>query len=503
MGCEPPEHRDRRFQIFISSTFEDLQEERKKAVEVVVDRGHIPVALERFSASNDTDLEVIEKAIKSCQVYLLILGHRYGEVVRGRKRSYVQLEYDLACKHGLLILPFILRDDEIERRRKRLRPQASRDNAERRNYDKLCKFHEKVKRMFYQPWGPGDDFRYLVGKALDDRLRTCEKRGLIWELDKQIDTAVLRNTFIFDIVEELTSFRQLDARCSVEAEKKRAAASFFAEAFSDLLLSRRVALFFESGSTLAHVARELSGPLSEAMKIEADGRPSIQISTNNFLVYLHLWLRARVPCTLFPWGPPEDKFGASFGNLVEKHPQSPRYDLKGLSTDEEKEIEKARHPLTQERSPGLLLCSTSGLQLSKNHRVVFRPEDRSGLTATERRRIEIQVGKCYGPHVGSYHNKLFKRLLFDAGIPLVLFLTEDKIDCEIVVGKCHFVLDGRLSWSDFCSQRPVAFCVGCTHRNADKYDRFFRELGMEVTRGRSYSPATAIIARNREFAKTF
>lgn len=33
---------DRKYQIFISSTFKDLGEKRKKAVEVVVSRGHIP-----------------------------------------------------------------------------------------------------------------------------------------------------------------------------------------------------------------------------------------------------------------------------------------------------------------------------------------------------------------------------------------------------------------------------------------------------------------------------
>ena len=71
---------DRKYQIFISSTFNDLQDKRKKAVEVVVSRGHIPVDLSLFSARASTDLEVITQSIEQCQIYLVILGPRYGSL---------------------------------------------------------------------------------------------------------------------------------------------------------------------------------------------------------------------------------------------------------------------------------------------------------------------------------------------------------------------------------------------------------------------------------------
>lgn len=77
---------DRRYQVFISSTFKDLAEERKKAVQVVIERGHIPIAMERFSAKDESDLKVIKQAIASCQIYILLVGHRYGELVPGEDR---------------------------------------------------------------------------------------------------------------------------------------------------------------------------------------------------------------------------------------------------------------------------------------------------------------------------------------------------------------------------------------------------------------------------------
>jgi hypothetical protein len=52
--------KDKRFQVVVSSTFKGLQEERKQAIEVIFEMGHIPIALERFSSANDSDLQVIK-----------------------------------------------------------------------------------------------------------------------------------------------------------------------------------------------------------------------------------------------------------------------------------------------------------------------------------------------------------------------------------------------------------------------------------------------------------
>src|SRR6266851_16727 len=124
------ENSDRRFQVFVSSTFEDLKDERKKAVEVIFERGHIPIDLARFSAANKSDLEVIKSVMAECQVYIVILGHRYGEIPPGEEVSYTELEYLLAKENELLILPFVLEKEEVYERRKALDPNNTRDKAE-------------------------------------------------------------------------------------------------------------------------------------------------------------------------------------------------------------------------------------------------------------------------------------------------------------------------------------------------------------------------------------
>ena len=44
----------KKLQVFISSTYIDLKNERQAAVEAVLDAGHIPAGMELFKAGNET-----------------------------------------------------------------------------------------------------------------------------------------------------------------------------------------------------------------------------------------------------------------------------------------------------------------------------------------------------------------------------------------------------------------------------------------------------------------
>lgn len=500
------------YQIFISSTFADLQQERKKAVEVVVNRGHMPIALEGFSASNKSDLEVIEEAIKDCQVYILILGHRYGELVHDqcdRQISYTELEFEIAEKNGLLILPFILKDEEINARRKKLDANSTRDQLELENYQLLCRFHERIKKFFFRPWGPEDEFKYLVATALDDHLRECDKPAFVLEPDEPIRDllqSACRNEFFVHIVKQLSGFEKLDKRCSQEPDKKQALACYFREKYIDRILANKVSLFFESGSTVAYVARELSQPLSDAFRAGGSGQPTIQLSTNNVLAYLQLWMNAKVPCTLFPWGPPDETYGASYGSIAHIERLSPDYTLPTLNDVAIAEIQKLlgqQYTLLSMPRPILLLGAASGLQLGEDYTIKFRPEDEPRLNDQQKSVVRQQLAKCRGPHAGSYHNKIFKRFMYDTKIPLIIFITGEKIGFEIVAGKCHFILDREFTWEQFYQNHPLAFCVGCAQDEREKYIDVFRDLGFEIYEGNNFSAITAFIARNARFIEDF
>ena len=70
----------KKYQIFVSSTFTDLIAERQSAVEAILKAGHIPAGMELFTSTNKSQWEVIKRWINESDIYMLILGGRYGSV---------------------------------------------------------------------------------------------------------------------------------------------------------------------------------------------------------------------------------------------------------------------------------------------------------------------------------------------------------------------------------------------------------------------------------------
>lgn len=100
----------KKYQIFLSSTFLDLQRERSAAVTAIMRLGHIPVGMELFPATDNKQWHVIEKAIKEADYYVLMVGGRYGSIYDGI--SYTEAEYNLAIDIGVPIVPILLADYE-------------------------------------------------------------------------------------------------------------------------------------------------------------------------------------------------------------------------------------------------------------------------------------------------------------------------------------------------------------------------------------------------------
>ena len=494
---------DRRYQVFISSTFSDL-DERKAAVEAVFERGHIPIALERFSPADETDLQVIKNAMKDSQVYILILGHRYGELVPGLDISYTEFEYDLAQEYGLKTLVFQMETPVIAERRRQLDSTKAKDNLELSNHGRLNKFHDRLKKHFRRFFVPGPDFKYIVQLALADGLSNWNKPGFIREPK---DPAVLEgatNEFISELITQLQNFDKLYARTKKEPEKKRRVSQFFIQLYMDSILRKRVSLFFESGSTIAFLAKEMLQHFAGTVILTENGEPSIQISSNNVLAYLLLWLKARIPCTKFPWSPPvETTYGAALGGIEKLTGPRPDYSLPPLDKNANTEILRLLRTdftLTSYRKPTLLLGAASGLQLTDNHQIVFSEE---GISQDRKQELREQISKCYGPHVGGYHNKVFKRFMYLTELPIVIFLTGDKIDCPIEAGKCHFILDREYTWEQFYRTHPLAFCVGCKEEERKKYVAVFKSLDFDVIEENSASSISSFIARNAAFIQKF
>ena len=92
--------------IFISSTYEDLKDERKEAI-VTVDRNGQAIAMEKFFASNHPPKDVCLTYLQDCDAVVLILGFWYGSIDEAEEISFTEIEYNRAKTLGLPVFVFM------------------------------------------------------------------------------------------------------------------------------------------------------------------------------------------------------------------------------------------------------------------------------------------------------------------------------------------------------------------------------------------------------------
>lgn len=148
---------EKRFQVFVSSTFQDLQEERQEVMHALLELDCIPSGMELFPAANETQWELIKRVIDDCDYYLLILGGRYGSIGPDGL-SYTEMEYDYALSIGKPTVAFIHRDPgEIA---------ANKTEKSEENQEKLSRFRKKVEKKLCKHWASAPDLGSVVSRSL-------------------------------------------------------------------------------------------------------------------------------------------------------------------------------------------------------------------------------------------------------------------------------------------------------------------------------------------------
>lgn len=104
----------KKYQVFISSTYTDLIEERQQAVLAVLKANHIPAGMELFKAGSLDQLQTIERWIDESDIYMLILGGRYGTLEPKSKKSYTHLEFEYALKSKIPIFVIQLTNNMLK-----------------------------------------------------------------------------------------------------------------------------------------------------------------------------------------------------------------------------------------------------------------------------------------------------------------------------------------------------------------------------------------------------
>ena len=98
-----------KYQVFISSTYDDLGPERDQVIKAVLEMGHIPVGMEMFSAADEQQWQIISRHIDESDYYAVIVAHRLGSLTEDQL-SYTRKEYEYAMLQGIPCLGFVIEE---------------------------------------------------------------------------------------------------------------------------------------------------------------------------------------------------------------------------------------------------------------------------------------------------------------------------------------------------------------------------------------------------------
>lgn len=220
-----------KYQIFLSSTYEDLKNERSNVVETILKMYHFPIGMEMFSADNESQWNVIQSTIDTSDIYILVLGHRYGSLTKKEKISYTQKEFNYAKKRRdegkLEILCFIIdKSAPIE---------LSKIETDRFKKGKLDKFIDEVKNMgvTVEWWKNSDELCKKIGIALSKtihklNLDKTNVRGWVRKENAEYQIHVVRHFLYssshdFETINDEIDTYKVDkyGHCTIERERSQ------------------------------------------------------------------------------------------------------------------------------------------------------------------------------------------------------------------------------------------------------------------------------------------
>ncbi|WP_421203807.1 DUF4062 domain-containing protein [Aeromonas enteropelogenes] len=161
---------EKKYQIFVSSTFSDLIEERQEVMQALLELDCIPVGMELFPAADDDQWTLIKGLIDDCDYYVLIQAGRYGSIGPEGK-SYTQMEYEYALEQNIPIISFLHSDvSKIERGKSEDVPES---------IEKLNAFRDFVQKKMCRFWASPAELGSQVSRSLVKLIKSKPQTGWI------------------------------------------------------------------------------------------------------------------------------------------------------------------------------------------------------------------------------------------------------------------------------------------------------------------------------------
>jgi hypothetical protein len=148
---------NKKYQVFVSSTYEDLQIERQEVMHALLELDSIPSGMELFPAANEDQWTLIKGVIDDCDYYIVIIGGRYGSI-GPEGYSFTEMEYRYALETGKPVIAFLHKDPgTLSKNRSEKTPEGQ---------EKLDQFRALTQLKMCKYWTDAKDLGSVVSRSL-------------------------------------------------------------------------------------------------------------------------------------------------------------------------------------------------------------------------------------------------------------------------------------------------------------------------------------------------
>ncbi|MFI2818794.1 DUF4062 domain-containing protein [Vreelandella piezotolerans] len=148
---------EKKYQVFVSSTYIDLLDERKEVTQALLELDCIPIGMELFPASDEDQWSFIKSVIDDCDYYLLILAGRYGSCSESGL-SYTEMEYRYAIDTGKPVIAFLHQEPELI--------PAKFSESDKEMQEKLASFRSLAQKKLCKFWTTPTELSAVVGRSI-------------------------------------------------------------------------------------------------------------------------------------------------------------------------------------------------------------------------------------------------------------------------------------------------------------------------------------------------
>lgn len=167
----------KRYQVFVSSTYSDLIDERSEIMQALLELDCMPAGMELFPAANEEQWNWIKRVIDESDYYIVIIGGRYGTVSDATGMSYTEMEYRYALETRKPVIAFV--------HEKPTKIESGKTEQSSTNKKKLDQFRNLVQQKLCKFWTNPSDLGAKVSRSVTQLINRYPAVG--WVRADQID----------------------------------------------------------------------------------------------------------------------------------------------------------------------------------------------------------------------------------------------------------------------------------------------------------------------------